>query len=552
MREVSPRHRVRVAAAVGTAVVLGVSACTAGPAEPHRLGGLINTGGPTRASELTLAIAQDEGTLTPYTNVTGYPGKNLSLLVYDTLLRLDADNQIRPRLGLRADPSEDNRTFAVALRPDVTWHNGRLFTGEDVRFSVDYYKLHNRSDSSLDVTNIHGVTVEPGRVVFTLRTPDPEFPIRTLTDMRILPEHIWRSVTDPMAATAQQAIGTGPYRLTRYEKDRGYTLEANSDYPAGTPKVDRIQITIIPEQQAAVSAVRAGTVQMVSTSITGQAGKDLTDQGGVSVARGPDFASFVLLFNNGRSPFDRADVRAALARAIDRDELVRTVLLGEGTVGSPGFVHPQAPGADTELRPRFDSAEASRMLDATGARRGPDGIRVLDGKAMRYELLASAANPMRVHSAELIARMLRTVGVAITVTTLDQAAMAQRVWPDFDVGKGRDYDLAMWGWSAPVQYAASRVTALVCADTARGRLNVTGVQDADMDRLSREILNATTMRARTTASQRLQRLIAERMPFVTLFYPDGAYSYRKDTFDGWVYQKGAGILNTMSFVDFSG
>lgn len=549
MRHVRSSRWIRRSLLVVLAIVaVGASACAGQGGQPGQSGQ--SGGGPTTAKELVLATNQDDGSLTPYTNITGYPGKNLSLLVFETLLRLDADNQVKPLLGLSAEPSQNSKVYTVPLRQGVKWQDGQAFTSADVKFTVEYYTKYNLGDSAPEITNIDSVEAQPDKAVFTLKTPDPEFPIRTLIDMRIMPQHVWQSITDPKKATAQQAIGTGPYKLTTYDKDKGYTFEANPDYVAGKAKVDRIRVVFIPEQQTAVAAVRTGEVQVLSRSITGQAGKDLANQGGVTIARGPEFVSTLLTFNNTRAPFDRAEVRSALAMAIDRDELVRTVLLGEGTPGSPGFVAPQAPGSDPALKPVFDATEAGRRLDALGARPGPDGIRVLDGKPMSYELLTQSTLPVRVRSAELIAEMLRKVGVAIKVTSLDFNTQQQRVWPDFDTSKTRDYEMAMWGWSAPTQYSAARVATTVYSDPVIGRLNISGTKDPELDRLSEQVLGASTLDQRAAMSKQLQAKIAEKMPFVTLFYPNGAYPYRQQTYAGWVYQKGAGILNSASFVDF--
>lgn len=531
------------------ALALALTAC-GGDGKPAP-GAAGNTGGPDRADQLTIAIKGDEGTLTPYTQVTGYPGTNLSSLVFDTLLRLDENNQVVPLLATGVTANADNTAFTLPLRSGVTWQDGKPFSGEDVRFSVDYYQNNAISDSAPEVADIDRVDVGADQVVIRLSKPDPEFPLRVLADMRILPKHIWSTVKDPTTVTQEQAVGTGPYRLTAYQKDRSYTLEANPDYVMGEPKIKTIRITVIPEEQTAVAALRTGEVDMIASTLQANVARQVKNQRGLTVATGPDFASTLLAMNNGRAPLDRPEVRSAIAMAIDTKDLVGTVLLGQGTVGSPGFVHPKAPGADTSLEPMSSPQMAASQLDKLGAKPGADGVRVLDGKPMRFELLAQSEVPARVRAAQLIADSLDRIGIKVKVTAIDFNTVAERAWPGFDVSKGRDYDMAMWGWSAPVQYDTTKVASLVYSNTDLGRLNITGTKDADMDRLSQQIFAATTMEQRAQASGQLQGLIAERAPFVTLYYANGAYAYRNEVFDDWVYQKGAGILNRMSLVDFT-
>ncbi|HEX6073933.1 MAG TPA: ABC transporter substrate-binding protein [Micromonosporaceae bacterium] len=505
--------------------------------------------GPKRAEELTIAVATDEGTLTPYTQNTGYPGSNLVALIYDKLLELDEKNQPQPLLAQSMRAAPDNKTFTLTLRDGVTWHDGEPFGPDDVVFSVDYYKKHTVADSAPQLQDVKDVTVDGNRVVFTLGSADPEFPSRLLADMRILPEHVWSTIDKPENATAEQAIGTGPYKLVSYKKDQGYELQANPDYAMGTPKLDKIRVSIIPEQQTALAALRTGEVDTWSRTVPEEQAKGLERQRGIKIVRGPGFASTLLAFNNARKPFDNPEVRRAIAQAIDVDKIIETVLRGRAERGNPGFWHPDAPGADPALGHVYDVAGAKEALDAAGATPGGDGIQVLDGKPLNFTLLVYSVSPERIRVAELIRDMLKQVGIGVTVNSLDADSVDAKVWPGYDVTKGRDYDMAMWGWSAPVMLDTTMLPAVVDSDTTLGRLNITGTKDPQLDQLADRLRAATTLEERHTLLGDMQRRLAEIVPFVTLYYPDGAYAYRQDVFDGWVYQDGAGILNKMSYVD---
>ncbi|WP_227457564.1 ABC transporter substrate-binding protein [Micromonospora aurantiaca (nom. illeg.)] len=284
-------------------------------------------------------------------------------------------------------------------------------------------------------------------------------------------------------------------------------------------------------------------------SVPAEQAAGLERQPGVKIVRGPGFSSTLLAFNNGRKPFDDPKVRQAIAAAIDSQKLVDTVLRGQGKTGSPGFWHPDAPGADTSLKHSFDASHSAKLLDEVGAATGADGIRVLNGKPMNFTLLVQSSSPERIRSAELIRDMLKAVGIGVSVTSMDSDSLDAKVWPEYDVAKGRDYDMSMWGWSAPVQLDATMLAAVVDSDTVLGRLNVTGTKDGDLDRLSDEVRAAPTLEDRYKVLGELQKQVAEKAPFVTLYYPDGVYAYRQDIFDGWVYQDGTGILNKASFME---
>ncbi|GAA3661598.1 ABC transporter substrate-binding protein [Nonomuraea antimicrobica] len=528
--------------AMAATLWLALAACGTAT-EPQQTG---KTG--TAAKSVTIAISSDEGTLTPFTNQTGYPGNNLVKLIFDTLVIVQGDG-VTPLLAKQIQTT-DNKVFTLPLRSGVTWHDGKPLTADDVVFSVEFYKKNTEGDSAIDVRPVESVTANGDTVVLTLKAPDPEFPRRILADMAILPKHLWSSVEKVGEAGADKAIGTGPYKLTQYDNARGYTLAANASYVMGKPKVDTVKVVVIPEESTQFAALRTGEVHMSTRIVPPQQLQALERQPNIGVAKGTEFASTLLAFNTTRAPFDKPEVRRALAKAIDVADLVKTALLGQGTPGDPGFIHADAPVGPDRLVPLYDVEAARRELDALGARPGPDGIRVLDGQPMSYELLVQSTSTDRLRSAELIRDMLKTVGVAVKVTSLDSDSLDAKVWPDYDVRKGRNYDMSMWGWSAPVMLSSGTIAQLVASDPDDGSLNVVGFKNEQVDAMVKTLTSAPTMEARTTAAKQLQAQIAEQMPFLTLYYRNGAYAFRKDVYSGWTWQNGSAVLNKFSLVEF--
>ena len=507
-----------------------------------------SSGGPETAESLTIAIASDEGTLTPFTNQTGYPGNNLVKMIFDPLAIVREDEVV----GLLAEEieTEDNQTFTLPLRSGVTWHDGQEFTADDVVFSVEFYRENSEGDSAIDVSAIKEVSADGDTVTMVLDAPDPEFPRMILADMAILPRHLWEGVAKVSEAGTELAIGTGPYVLGKYDNARGYTLEANPDYALGEPKVDTLEIAIIPEESTQFAALRTGEIDMSTRIVPPQQLESLQEQQNIGIVEGTEYASTLLLFNNGRPPFDQPEVRLALTKAIDTQDLVDTALLGSGTPGSPGFIHPASSMAAGDTAPMYDVAAANSELDALGADRGPDDVRVLDGKPMSYELLVQSTSTDRLRSAELIREMLAEVGVEVKVTSMDSDSLDAKVWPDYDVAQGRNYDMSMWGWSAPVMLSSGLIAQLLYSEPADGPLNVAGYSDPETDTALDALTSEATLDGRIAAAADLQANIDEQAPWVTLYYRNGAYAYRSDTYGGWTWQDGKSALHSFSFVDY--
>lgn len=497
---------------------------------------------------LRVAIAADEGSLQPYTYVTGYPGWNMLSLVYDTLFTLDADNRPVPWLALDDAITEDGRRHALRLRPGVRWHDATPLTSADVAFSIDYYQQHPHGRWSPAVRAITKTeTPDAQTVVLVLDAPDPGLPMRFLADVPIIPRHLWQGVDDPRAMRG--IVGTGPFRLVEHLDDRLYRFEANPHYFAGAPAVDELLMPVVTDAATTFAAIESGELHATTRELSPELMTRFSGREDVRMAAGPGFATTLLQFNTERAPWNDGRVRRAVALGIDTRQLVDTVLLGHGVPGGQGWLHPRLPGYDTARQSAVDRQAAATLLDAAGLRdTNGDGVREFKGRPLAPALLVQANQPGRVRAAELISSAMQALGIAVRVRAEDAASVTAQVWPEFDVARGRDFDWAMFGWSAPVMVDPLRMSGLVDSNVRIGTNNIGGFRHAEADRLS-AILRTTVDAAERTATLRaLDALIATERPFVMLWYADLAFAYRPAAFDGWRFQTGQGIFHKGSFV----
>lgn len=504
-------------------------------------------------TSLRIAIVGDESTLTPYTYVTGYPGWNLLLLQYDTLYQTDADGLPQPWLATGSEVSEDGLTVTIDLREDVTWHDGEPFTADDVKFSFDYYQTHTeagrftrdlRPVASTEVTGDYQVTL-------TLAAPSPSLELGTLADVPIIPEHIWADVEAPAEHVFESGtnIGTGPFIMTEYEADRFYRFDANADYWAGAPAVDELVAIQFADDAGALAAFRGREVDMIVDPVSPEQINLMASMDGVEVLQGPLFTTQMLTYDMERAPFNNAAVRQAISLAIDRQDLIDTVYLGAATPGSIGWIHPASPLFNPAVETVYDPEQAAQLLEDAGITDSDgDGIRELDGQPLSFEFITPGSDSLRLRIAELVHEMLLAVGIDAQVAAVEQGTWEDAVWPGFDVTQGRDYDMAMWGWSAPVQADPVRMSSLIHSDPALGSLNLTGYSNEEVDELSAALNSETDADSRAEMVARLQEIIAEELPFVMLLYPDGAYTYWGDVYDGWQFMTGQGVFHKLSLL----
>ena len=506
--------------------------------------------------QLRMGIIGDESTLNPYSYVTGNPGWNMLLLQYDTLYQLDGDGIPQPWLATGTTVSDDGLSVTLDLRDDVVWHDGEAFTAEDVKFTVDYFKEFPHGRFSRDLRPVESAEVTGDyQVTFTLTAPSPSLEIGTLADVPIMPQHVWSEITNPDEADLgiETNVGTGPYALTEYQPDQFYRFEANTDYWAGAPLVSELVFVRYADTTGSIAALQSNEVDMLVISVPPEQSTLLTGMGDIAIIQGPLFTTDMIDYDIDRAPFNELVVRQAMSLAINRQDIIDTVYLGTGTVGNTGWTHPASVYFNDSIMVDYDAEGAAAMLEDAGITDSDgDGIRELNGEPLSFEFLTPSNNALRIRIAELVREMLLEIGIDAQVAVVEQTTWEEAVWPGFDVNQGRNYDMSMWGWSAPVQADPVRIASLVHSDPSIGSLNLTGFANADIDALTEELITTLDMDRRVELMQDIQAIIADELPFIMLLYPDAVYAYRPAVFDSWLFMSGQGVFHKLSFLPDEG
>lgn len=136
----------------------------------------------------------------------------------------------------------------------------------------------------------------------------------------------------------------------------------------------------------------------------------------------------------------------------------------------------------------------------------------------------------------------------MTVTSMESGSVDDKVWPEFDVSKGRDYDMAMWGWSAPVIQKAGAIVTACYSDYVQGGDNLGGYKNAEFDVMAEKYLSSEDVEERIELSHEMQTFAAEEAPFVTLFFMDTVSAVNTEQYNGWAEAKGTYAFNVFSFL----
>lgn len=514
------------------ATALLVTACTG--AEPG------TPSGPVSTDRLRIAVPRDVGPLNLF---VGAP-EPLAELVYDKLVAPSPYvAQPQPWLATairQVDPS----TWDVDLRSDVKWHDGTPFTADDVIFTFSYMKAAPTgrwTHHVADVPTIDTVTtVAANTVRLRCAYACPELGTVTLADLPIIPRHVWSAVPpDKAKQVSTLPIGTGPYRLVDYSPTAGYRFEANPGYFAGAPRVRELIMPVIVDPSATFTALRSGEIDATTRPLSPELIDQFRNSSQVGVVKTAPLQFPELRLNFEHQPFDQPEFRRAISRALDRDQLLRTVFLGQGRPANRGYPHPDAPFANPSLSTPYAPDESRTLLDGLGfLDRDGDGVREGPNGPLRYRLMVTGSLPTDVRAAELVAEDLGKIGIDVQVSTTDAAAVAE-------LFTNRNFDLAIstitaHGVADPDQFIMSHRSGYLWRHPK--------LPYPEWDTLFDRWKAATTNDGRDSVLQDMQALFNQQPTSVPLYYPDEYWAYRPSAYRGWLESPSFGIVHKWSLL----
>lgn len=350
-------------------------------------------------------------------------------LVYNGLVKYDRSMRPVGDLARSFEVSRDCRTVRFHLRPGVRWHDGAPFDADDVAFGWRVMRdPKTRTAYGSDFDLVDRVEAR-GPLDLVVRYRKPYAPgLMSWGSLVVLPRHLLEGRDVNTSDLARHPIGTGPFRFVEWKTQDRIRLEANRDYFEGRAYLDGFVYRVIPDLSTMFLELESGGIDWDPALTPLQF---FRQTGGETFAR--SYAkvrfltfSYTYLGWNLRDPlFADRRVRQALTMGIDKEELVRGVLLGAG-VPAYGPYKPDhwvyAPGI--EGRFPFDPTAARALLAEAGWRPDPrlGGTLVRDGVPFRFTIVTNSGNDLRLRAAQIIQRRLLDLGVAVRIRTVEWAA----------------------------------------------------------------------------------------------------------------------------------
>jgi peptide/nickel transport system substrate-binding protein len=470
------------------AVVVVMAACTSPPE------GDGDDQSPTQTTGGTVVVGRtgDIDNLDPHL-ATAFQTIDALELIYDTLFELDADLNIQPGLATGWEYSADGTELTITLREGVTFHDGDPFTSADVVASLE--RILDESTGAVgrsfllsieeisapdDLTVVLGLSVADA----TLPGALTRVPTAMISDAAIEAETVG---TEPN--------GTGPFAFTEWIQGQSVELDAFDDYWGEGPFVDGISIRVLPEETSMLAALQAGEIHiavMSDPAVIEQATDPLV------VERTASMGYFPFFLNSSRGPLQEKAVRQAISCAIDRQELIDTALLGNGTVTGPYVegIYETEPFDGLPCVPPDEDMARQLLADAGFA----------DGFSMET-IIITGESEVNINIGQNLQAQLAEVGVDLQLEQLETNVYVDR-WLE------ADFDSALSENNSGPDPHHTYIRYFTSDAVFQ---NVGGLSSPELDDLIAEGQTTTDPEARVPIYQEISRILLDESPWVWLF-----------------------------------
>jgi len=312
---------------------------------------------PQKGGKITVGVeaAQAKDSLDP---TTYFSTANIMMgfSVYDSLVNRGPDLQPIPWLAESWEVGADASEWIFKLRKDVLWHDGKPFTADDVMYSCS---RHTREDSESPAKGYMSQIAEMSKdgdhvVKFKLSAPNADFPI-VLSDTRV---QISQNGYEDFVNTT---IGTGPFKVKEWIAGSRYIFERNDNYwGSDGPWVDEIEVIGIGDITARVNALLSGDIN-VMLELDPKAVSLIERNKKVDLIRSPSGAFVNLAMMLDREPTNNVDFREAMKYAVNREQIVKNVFKGYGSIGNDHPISPTDPYYCGDIAQRTHDPDKARF-----------------------------------------------------------------------------------------------------------------------------------------------------------------------------------------------
>ncbi len=469
----------------------------------------------------------------PYVT-TGTWNSTLRQFMYDALTYFNpVDGTTTPALAESWTWNEDFTQMTLKLREGVKWHDGEAFDADDVVFTYNMIK-----DTTLDLYGLwkkfESVTGSGNEVVIQCSQKFPSL-LSYLSELYIVPEHVWSQAGSVAEFLNETPVGTGPFVWGKYTTGTDIQFTSNKEYWRGAPNLDGIVILMYNSSPNMTLALLKGEVDMTMGTIAMSSIPELLTKPNakMQIFGGPN--NWVVSMNQENELLQDVNVRKAMCMAVDQQSLITKAeyngVFPVNTGWLPSlFGEMVNPDANNFLT--YDPAAAKAVLEEAGYSLGDDGVYQKDGKRLSFTYHNASGAPAQQMEAGMIQQWLLNIGIEIIpklATWAELATLRQ-------LGK---YDLLQASYGFPADPVAALSSCFHSSMTApKGEpapgLNHFRYRNAELDGILDQLSTETDAAVQKDLLYKAQMIVAN--DYIGLpMYNQGAHTpyYDGTRISGW-------------------
>ena len=442
--------------------------------------------------------------------------------IFNTLIKYDENLNHAPELASQWIISDDQKTITFKLKENLFWADGTPLTSDDVLFTWRLVTDPNtRTPYASDYLLVKDAQT-PNKQTFTVTYEQNYAPaLDTWASLQILPKHVLKDEDINNTFFSRKPTGSGYYQLDQWINGQQVTLKRNKNSTQGQALIEKLTSRIIPDTSSQFLELIADNIDLMNINpIQYQrvfpSREDLKQKIGLYKELGNGYT--YLGFNLKQAPFNDPKVRQAMNYAINKEEIIKGVLLGLGEA----IASPYKPGTrwnNESLSPYpYDPSKALALLKEAGYERNPAGILVKDGKPFEFEILTNQ-NKQREMTAVLVQRRLKEIGIDVKIRVLEWASFINRFI------KTGDFKAVVLGWSLSLD--PDQFNIWHSSQQGPGQFNFVGYENPRVDELlelgRRELDNDK----REEIYHEFSKLLLEDSPIVYLYAGYGLSAINK-------------------------
>lgn len=458
------------------------------------------------------------GTLGEASNLISYlstdsASHEVADLLFVAPLRYNKNLEPEPWAAESWRMEDEGKKMVFTLKKGILWQDGTELTAADMEYT--YKIVINPATGSPYAEDFS--RIKEFRIIdrYSFEVTYEEFFARAVASWMspILPRHILEGQNIRDTPFSRNPIGAGPYRLKKWESGSRIILEASPTYFEGKPDIEEVVYRIIPDDSTMFMETRAGRLDVMNLSPLQYLRQTSGSYWEKEFNKYRYLASVYIFmgFNLEHPFFSDIRVRRAISLAINRDDLVKGVLLGQG-VAAFGPYKPGSWAYHPELKPvQQNLEEAAKLLEQAGFQKKENGRLQKGGKDFSFTILTNQGNEQRILTATLIQGQLAKLGIEARIRTVEWAAFIREF-----VNKGR-FDAVILGWTITQDPDIFQIWH--SSQAHDGGLNFVHYRNSEVDRILEEARATADQEKRTGLYIKLQEILATEQPYCFLFVP---------------------------------